>query len=205
VKEEEETNMEKILLVVAMLVSLVNADAKCGLNRDCVTLRECPLIMQQLRLAQSARSESSFAAMNKILEAIKTTMCDEEVKTVCCPLYLGTFKLQSGSMCPVYALNATTVRLMEFPLLGELDVLDTYFWQVEDCLPITEFELKEETFNFNYNPEKSHLDVTLPPSVTVNTVRCMAAWNVEEYLGYAHLQLPIRELDDNTIEGEEED
>ncbi len=37
---------------------------------------------------------------------------------------------------PVYALNSTTVRILEFPVQGEQDVLEPYFWRDTECLPV---------------------------------------------------------------------
>ena len=41
----------------------------------------------------------------------------------------------TGHVCPVYALNSTSVRLMDWPVYGELDSIESYFWREKDCIP----------------------------------------------------------------------
>ncbi|XP_023320544.1 uncharacterized protein LOC111695435 isoform X2 [Eurytemora carolleeae] len=191
------------LLVFISTFSLWNSvsSAECELGRSCVTLRECPLIMQQLRLAQSARSDRSFGVMNNILSAIKSSMCENSSNTVCCPLYLGALNIEvANDASPVYALNSTTVRILEFPVQGEQDVLEPYFWRDTECLPVIEYHIAEETFNFNYSPEKTYLDLNLPPTLSMASVRCMGLWKEDTLLGFAHLKLPWEEVEQNNIE-----
>lgn len=174
----------------------------CDLGRPCVQLKDCPLVIQQLRLAQTARSDGAFGAMNRILESIRSIMCDVETRNVCCPKYIGTLKIpNTANICPVYALNSTSVRVMDWPVYGELDTIESYFWRDSECIPFQEFDILNETASLNYSVEKSEMDVNLPPSLSIQEARCLAIWKNDEYSGYAHLKLPVGEdLDDNTIE-----
>jgi len=193
---------QSLVLIVFKLLAVLQAGASaggCDLNRHCVTLRECPLIIQQLRLAQSARKDTSFKAMNNILSAIRSTMCDVGRKTVCCPIYAGTVNLQySSGVAPVYVLNETSVRVMDLPM-AEQDTLESYFWKDQDCIPHAGFHLIDESFSFTYSPEKTFMDLNLPPSLSISALRCMAMWKNNDFLGYAHVKLPVTEIENNDV------
>jgi len=191
-----------VSLLVTLLKPSVVSGLECDLGRSCVQLKDCPLVIQQLRLAQSARTDGAFGAMNRILESIRAIMCNVDTKNVCCPKYIGTLKIpNTGHVCPVYALNSTSVRLMDWPVYGELDSIESYFWREKDCIPFQDYKILPETASLNYNVEKTHMDVNLPPSLDIQDARCLAIWKNEEYAGYAHLNLPkIDELEDNTVE-----
>jgi len=127
-------------------------------------------------------------------------MCDVGSKTVCCPIYAGTINLQySSGVAPVYVLNETSVRVMDLPMVGEQDTMESYFWRDTDCIPHAGFNMIDETFSFTYSPEKTFLDLNLPPTLSIKALRCMAMWKNEDFLGYAHVQLPFTELDDNDV------
>jgi len=194
--------LQSQVIVLLKLLTLIHTGQTggCDLNRRCVTLRECPIVIQQLRLAQSARRDTSFTAMNNILSAIRSTMCDLGSKTVCCPIYAGTINLQyTNGVAPVYVLNETSVRVMDLPMMEEKDTMESYFWRDTDCIPNTGFQTIDESFSLTYSPEKTFLDLNLPPSLSIKALRCMAMWKNEDFLGYAHVQLPITEVDGNDV------
>jgi len=154
--------------------------------------------------------------MSKILKSIKSTICSASSNTLCCPIYLGSVQLKqtrSGgeqSLSPVYALNSTSIRILEFPIQGEMDMirLEPYYWKDKLCIPNKEFLVEDEGSSQEYKPHLSFLDLNLPPSITVSTLRCLAIWKKEEMLGYAHLYSPLIpagevQLDQNTIQKQE--
>jgi len=181
-----------VTVVILLLLHLngLNCVFTCDLGRSCVALKDCPLVIQQLRLAQAARTDGAFGAMNRILESIRTVMCNVDSKNVCCPIYVGTVKMQnSRELCPVYALNSSSVRVMDWPVYGELDNIESYFWRDIDCIPFEDFEVITETASNGYTVEKSHMDLILPPTLDMKDARCLAIWKNDEYTGYGHLKL----------------
>ena len=54
-----------------------------------------------------------------------------------CTMFIVLYCVQvADDASPVYALNSTTVRILEFPVQGEQDVLEPYFWRDTECLPV---------------------------------------------------------------------
>ena len=68
-------------------------------------------------------------------------------------LYIVLYSVQvADDASPVYALNSTTVRILEFPVQGEQDVLEPYFWRDTECLPVIGlYKLKYHTYGVRIN------------------------------------------------------
>jgi len=202
---------ESQFLVLLLCLHISSVFGECGLERDCIKLRNCPVIMNQLRSAQAAKKAENAGAMNTILRAVKSTICDAASNTVCCPIYIGSITLESEAesvaedkttLSPIYAINDTTIRILDFPVQGEMDLaaLEPYFWSDEECIPHSGFKILEESFNPEYSPENSFLDLNLPPSLTVRTLRCLAIWKKLHFIGYAHLFAPAVEVVTNKLQ-----